>query len=159
MKEEIVDNDEIINIVNETKITIKEDRYNNDSIKNLKIDNPDKIIKLEEDLLNYMGESDLQFLKTEIPDNKWKSLIKKLAYPYEYFNSLDDYQKPVDNLKKEDFFSESKNKCPDDTKIERAKGIIKAFNIKNGEELTRLYLKSDVLLLACVFEKFFKNIN
>ena len=24
----------------------------------------------------------------------------KLAYPYEYINSIDDYQKPDDNLKK-----------------------------------------------------------
>ena len=30
------------------------------------------------------------------------------------------------------------------------------FNIKNGEELTQLYIKSDVLALACVFEKIIK---
>ena len=30
------------------------------------------------------------------------------------------------------------------------------FNIKNGEELTQKFLKSDVLLLASVLEKFFK---
>ena len=31
--------------------------------------------------------------------------------------------------------------------------LLKKFNIKNGE-LTYLFLKSDVLLLTCVFEKF-----
>ena len=62
--------------------------------------------------------------------------------------------KPVNILKKEDFFSKLKDKCPDDNELERTKEIIKVFDVKNGEQLTKLYLKSDVVLLADVFEKF-----
>ena len=97
-----------------------------------------------------MGENDLKILKTGFPD-KWKFLTKKLAYSYEDFSSIDDYQKPVDNLKKKDFFSKVKNKCPDDEEIERTKEIIEKIDFKNGE-LTEINLKSDVLLLARVFE-------
>ena len=128
-KEEIVDNDELLNIVNEIKIIIEEGRHNNDSIKDLKKDYTEKIIKLEEALLKYMSENDLEILKNDLSDNRWKYLTKKLANPYEYFNSLDDYQKPVECLKKEDFFSKLKNKCPDDEEIERTKQNIKMFNI------------------------------
>ena len=53
----------------------------------------------------------------EFPD-KWKYLFKKLAYPYEYFNCIEDYQKPVDKSKNEDFFKKLKNKSPDDEEIE-----------------------------------------
>ena len=147
LKEEIIDNDEILDIVNE----IIEDK----TIKDLKKNYPDKIKNLEEAFFNYMGENDLKILKTEFPD-KWKYLTKKLADPYEYFNSIQDYQKTVENLKKEDFFSKLKNDYPSDEEIERTMDIIKKFNIKNGEELTQICLKSDVLLLACVFEKFIK---
>ena len=59
-------------------------------------------------------------------------------------------------MKKEDFFSKLKNGYPDDEEIERTKEIIKRFKIKNGKKSTQLYLKSDVLLLAFVFEKFIK---
>ena len=118
-EEQIVDN-EILNIVNEIKILIKEDKYKNASIKDLKNDYPDKIVELEEASLDYMGENDLKILKTEFAD-KWEILAKKLAYTYEYFNSVDDYHKPVDNLMKKDFFSKLKNKCPDDEEIERTK--------------------------------------
>ena len=148
LKEEIEDIDEILGIVN--KIA-EEDK----TIKDLKKDYPDEIKNLEESLLNYMGENDHKNLKTGFPD-KWKFFTKKLAYPYEDFNSIDDYKKPVNILEKKDFFSKLKNKCPDDKEIERTMDIIKRFNIKNGEELTEINLQSDVLLLACVFEKFIK---
>ena len=58
--------------------------------------------------------------------------------------------------KKEDFFSKLKNGCPSDDEIQETKGIIEIFDIKNGEELTKLYLKSGVILLADVFEKIVK---
>ena len=147
-KEEIVDNDEILKIVKEIE---EEDK----TIKDFKNDYPDRFKNLKEALLDYMGENDLKILKTGFPD-KWKYFTKKLAYPYEYFNSIDDYQKSVDNLEKEHFFSKLKNKCPDDEEIERTMDIIKRFHNKNGEELTQQYLKIDVLLLACVFEKTIK---
>ena len=84
MKNEIVDNDEIFDIVDET---MEKDK----TIKDLKKDYPDKIKNLEEALLNYMGERDLKFLKTEFP-GKRKFLTEKLAYPYENFNNIEDYQ-------------------------------------------------------------------
>ena len=75
-EEEIVDNNEILNIVNEIRKLTTEDKYKNDSIKNLKKDYPDKIKELEEALLDYMDENDLKILKTGFPD-KWKYLTKK----------------------------------------------------------------------------------
>ena len=47
-----------------------------------------------------MGENDLKLLKMEFPD-KWKYLTKNLAFSFEYFNTINDYEKLVDNLKKE----------------------------------------------------------
>ena len=103
-------------------------------------------------LVKNLDEDDFKILKKEFPD-KWQYLNKKLAYPYEYFNSIDDYKKAVNDLKKEDFFSKLKNDYSNDEEIERTKEIIKLFNIKDGEELTKLYCKSDVILLPDVFEK------
>ena len=49
-----------------------------------------------------------------------------------------------------------KKKHLDDKEIERIKKIVKVFDIRNGEELTKLYLKSDKSLLADIFEKIIK---
>ena len=64
MKNEIVDNDEMLDIVNEI---IEEDR----TIEDLKEDYPNEIEKLEEALLNYTGENNPKLLETDFPD-KWK---------------------------------------------------------------------------------------
>ena len=74
------------------------------SISTLKKKYPNKIIELEEAFLDYVGENDLKILKTEFPDKR-RYLTKKLAYTYEYFNSIEDYNKPVDNLENKNFFS------------------------------------------------------
>ena len=64
LKEESVDNDQILNIVEEI---VEKDKI----IKDSKKDFPDKIKKLEEALLDYLGVNDLKILKTGFPD-KWK---------------------------------------------------------------------------------------
>ena len=159
LKEEIINNDKILNIINKIEKNYTEDNLNLEeddiTIENLKKYYPEELKNLEEKLLEYIGENDLKILKRGFPD-KWKFLTKKLAYPYEIFNNIDDYKKPIHNLENIDFFSKLKNKCPDDKEIDRTREIIKKFDIKDGKELTEIYLKSDVLLLACVFEKFVK---
>ena len=52
-----------------------------------------------------------------------------------------------------------KNKCPDADEIERTREIINLFDIKNGEELPKLFCKSDVIFLADVIEKFVEVSN
>ena len=102
LKEENIDFDEILNIVNGIKKFSKRTSIKMIVLKIKKKDYPDKIEKLEEAILNYMGENDLKNLKTVLPDNNWKYLNKKLALPNEYFNFLNDYKKLIENLKKED---------------------------------------------------------
>ena len=99
-------------------------------------------------------------LKKEYPNN-WQLLNKKLASPYEFFKSLEDHKKDISILTKQEYFSKLENDYPDALEIQRTNNSIQTFNFKKGKELTQLYLKRDVILLADNFEKFittsFKN--
>ena len=86
---------------------------------------------------------------------KDKLFKKKLAYPYEYLN-LDNFQEPL-NLTKEDYWSTLTQSYPSDDEIKRTQELIDKNKIKNGRELTMLYLKMDVLQLADVFENFVES--
>ena len=46
-------------------------------------------------------------MKTEVLEN-YSYLSKKLKYPYEYFNNINEYRNPVKKLEKEDLFSKTK---------------------------------------------------
>ena len=70
------------------------------TIEDVIVDFPVDFEKLEAALNNCIPQNDPKILKTEFPD-KWNYLNKKLGYTYEYFNSHDDYQKLVTELKKE----------------------------------------------------------
>ena len=50
----------------------------------------------------------------------------------------------------------SKKACPSVEKLEITEEIIETLNFKNGEELSKLFLKSDVILLPEVFKFFLK---
>ena len=78
-----------------------------------------------------------------------------MAYPYEKF-TLDNFQEPRSfalNLTK-DFWSTLKQRTPPGGESNRKQEIIKKYDLKNGQELTMLYLKMDVSQLADVFENF-----
>ena len=103
--------------------------------------NLDKLVKS----INSFPKLDVNGLEDEL-------FKKKLAYPYEYLN-LSNVQEPL-NLTKEDFWSTLKQRTPPDEEINRTQEIIKKFNVKNGQNLTMLYLKMDVLQLVDVFENY-----
>ena len=48
--------------------------------------------------------------------------------------------------------SANEKKCPSDDKTGRTKKLNNFFSIKSGEDITEIYLKSDVILLTCAFE-------
>ena len=74
-------------------------------------------------------------------------------YPYDYVHSVD---KLADTAlpPKEAFYSKLNDEDISDEDYEHAKSVWKEFNMKTLREYHELYNKSDVLLLADVFEDF-----
>ena len=105
----------------------------------------DKLVKIMQSSTNSFPIKDENGLDDEL-------FKKKLAYPYEHLN-LSNIQEPI-NLCPEDFWSTLKQTNPSLEEINRTQETIKKYDLKNGQELTMLYLKMDVLQLTDVFENF-----
>ena len=85
--------------------------------------------------------------------NKFLILLRKGVYPYEYMDGWDKFNKKV-LPSKESFYSSLMMKNISDTDYVHANNVFKKFNINNLGEYHDLYVRSDTLLLANVFENF-----
>jgi len=80
-------------------------------------------------------------------------LVRKGVYPYDYMNSKDRFNE-THLPPKEAFYSTLSGQHISDDDYMHAIRVWKVFNIKNMGEYNDLYLLTDVLLLADVFESF-----
>ena len=78
-------------------------------------------------------------------------MLRKGAYPYEYMDDLEKFNE-TSVSKKEDFYSHLNMEDITDADYTRAKRVCKEFKIKNFGEYHDLYVPSNTLLLADVFE-------
>ncbi|KAJ8912308.1 hypothetical protein NQ315_017341, partial [Exocentrus adspersus] len=80
-------------------------------------------------------------------------LTRKGVYPHDYVSSLDVLKETsLPELSK--FYNKLNDAQISEADYAHAKIVWRAFNIENLSQYTQLYLKTDVLLLADIFENF-----
>ena len=85
--------------------------------------------------------------------NKFSLLLRKGVYPYEYMDSWEKFNE-TELTDKESFYSELNKEGITDEDYVHAQKVWDTFNIKNLGEYHDLYVQSDTLPLADVFENF-----
>ena len=107
-------------------------------------------------LINNLAKGGNEFFGFEgYSDNQYKLLIKKGIYPYEYMTDWDKF-KETKLPPREAFYSKLNMRGIGNEDYEHANRVWKEFGIRNLGEYHDLYLKTDVILLANVFEAFRK---
>ena len=89
-------------------------------------------------------------------DEQIELLKRKGVFPYDYVSSFGQL-KEMNLPSKDDFFSSLYNAHISDEDYEHAQHVWQSFNIQHLGQYSDLYLKTDVILLAEVFENFRNN--
>ena len=106
-------------------------------------------------LVSNLQPTDFKNLNRVIKENI-SLLTRKGCYPYDYVSSI-DILKETKLPSKELFYSKLYDEHISDEDYQHAIKVLKSFNCKTLKDYHDLYLKSDVLLLADVFEIFRKT--
>ena len=106
--------------------------------------------KFNKELINKFKNT-YSFCNNDI--NKFFLLLRKGVYRYEYMDSWERFNE-TSLLSKEDFYSDLNMENIDDIDYRHGNNVFKIFKLENLGDYHDLYVQSDTLLLADVFENF-----
>ena len=106
-------------------------------------------------LVSNLQSSDFKNLNRVIKENT-SLLTRKGIYPYDYVSSIEKL-KETQLPSKKDFYSKIYDEEISEEDFQHAHNVWNTFNCQTLQDYHDLYLKSDVLLLADVFENFRKT--
>ena len=107
-------------------------------------------------LVSNLPKEAFEYTSEEFTGKKLSLMSQKSMYPYDFMDSFEKFDQtelPV----REQFYSILNDQHITNGEYDHARKVWKTFNIKTMGEYHDLYLKSDVLLLADVFESFRKT--
>ena len=108
-----------------------------------------------EKLVSNLPRESLKYTSKRFKGLKLDLMAKKGVYPYDYMDSFKKFKEQLPS--KEEFYSILNDEHISDEDYQHAQNVWNKFNLKNMGEYHDLYLQSDILLLADVFENFRKT--
>ena len=106
-------------------------------------------------LVSNLPTEAFKYTSQEFKGKKLDLMTRKGVYPYDYMDSFDKFNEQLPS--KEEFYSILNNENITDEDYQHAKNVWDIFQLQTMGDYHDLYLKSDVLLLADVFENFRKT--
>ena len=97
-----------------------------------------------------------KYTSKEFKNEKFELMKQKGIYPYDFMDSFDKFNK-TELPTKDEFYSILNNENILDEDYQHAQNIWNKFKLRNMGDYHDLYLKSDILLLADLFENFRKT--
>ena len=109
-----------------------------------------------DNLIKNLPDEPFKYTKQEFKKEQFNLMKQKGIYPYDHMDSFDRFNEtklPV----QQDFYSILNNEHISDEQYKHAQNVWDTFNLKTMGDYHDLYLKSDILLSADVFENFRKT--
>ena len=106
-------------------------------------------------LVSNLPKDAFKYTSEQFKHNRLNLMIRKGVYPYDFMDSFNNFFEKLPS--KEEFYSQLNDQHISEEDYQHAKNVWEVFNLKNMGQYHDLYLKSDILLLADVFENFRKT--